>query len=207
MSNLQITHLGKLTSDHYYSAYGGYLETMFAGVGGEWLYRPWHSPFAVGIYINQVQQRRLEQDFGFDNASAQTGYRVATGYATAYWDTGWESTHVKLSAGRYLAEDIGTTLNIARTFDNGVAVGIWGTKTNVSSAKFGEGSFDKVIYLNIPFDVMTTTRSSQSANLVYHPHTRDGGAQLSRNMSLYGATNSRSKRQTSFSPPDIAGPK
>jgi hypothetical protein len=207
MPNLQITHLGKLTSDHYYSAYGGYLETMFAGVGGEWLYRPWHSPFAVGVDINQVQQRSFEQDFSFDNASAQTGYRVATGHATAYWDTGWESTHVKLSAGRYLAGDIGATLNIARAFDNGVALGIWGTKTNVSSAKFGEGSFDKGIYLNIPFDVMTTTRSSQSANLVYHPLTRDGGSQLNRNMSLYDATNSRSKRQTSFSPSETAGPK
>lgn len=207
MPNLQITHLGKLTSDHYYSAYGGYLETMFAGVGGEWLYRPWHSPFAVGVDINQVQQRSFEQDFSFDNASAQTGYRIATGHATAYWDTGWESTHVKLSAGRYLAGDIGATLNIARAFDNGVALGIWGTKTNVSSAKFGEGSFDKGIYLNIPFDVMTTTRSSQSANLVYHPLTRDGGSQLNRNMNLYDATNSRSKRQTSFSPSETAGPK
>jgi hypothetical protein len=207
MPNLQITHLGKLTSDQFYSAYGGYLETMFAGVGGEWLYRPWHSPFALGVDINQVQQRSFEQNFSFDNASAQTGYRVTTGHATAYWDTGWESTHVKLSAGRYLAGDIGATLNIARTFENGVALGIWGTKTNTSSAKFGEGSFDKGIYLNIPFDVMTTTRSSQSANLVYHPLTRDGGAQLNRNMTLYDATNARSKRQTSFFPADMVGPK
>lgn len=207
MPNLQITHLGKLTSDQYYSVYGGYLETMFAGVGGEWLYRPWHSPFAVGVDINQVQQRSFEQDFSFDNVSTQTGYRVATGHATAYWDTGWESTHVKLSAGRYLAGDIGATLNVARAFENGVVLGLWGTKTNTSSASFGEGSFDKGIYLNIPFDVMTTTRSSQSANLVYHPLTRDGGSQLNRNLSLYDATNSRSKRQTSFSPSDILVPK
>jgi hypothetical protein len=79
MPNLQITHLTKLTSDHYYCAYGGYLETMFAGVGGEWLYRLWHSPLAVGVDINQVQQRSFEQNFSFDNVSAQTGYRVAKG--------------------------------------------------------------------------------------------------------------------------------
>ena len=159
--------------------------------------------FAVGVDINQVQQRSFEQDFSFDNFSTQTGYRVATGHATANWDTGWESTHVKLSAGRYLAGDIGATLNVARAFENGVVLGAWGTKTNTSSASFGEGSFDKGIYLNIPFDVTTTTRSSQSANLVYHPLTRDGGSQLNRNLSLYDATNSRSKRQTSFSPSDL----
>jgi hypothetical protein len=206
MPNLQITHLGKFASDHYYSAYGGYLETMFAGVGGEWLYRPWQSPLAIGVDINQVQQRSFEQDFSFDNASAQTGYRVATGHASAYWDTGWESTQMKLSAGRYLAGDIGVTLNIARNFENGVTVGIWGTKTNTSSEKFGEGSFDKGIYLNIPFDVMTTTRSAQTANLVYHPLTRDGGAQLSRNMSLYDVTNSRSKNKTGFFPAKTLSP-
>lgn len=27
-------------SDHYVSFYGGLLETMFGGVGAEWLYRP-----------------------------------------------------------------------------------------------------------------------------------------------------------------------
>ncbi len=114
---------------------------------------------------------------------------------------------MKLSAGRYLAGDIGATLNIARAFENGATLSIWGTKTNTSSAQFGEGSFDKGIYLNIPFDVMTTTRSSQSANLVYHPLTREGGSQLNQNLSLYDARNSRSKRQTSFSSSDTAGPK
>ena len=108
---------------------------------------------------------------------------------------------------RYLAGDIGTTLNVARAFENGILLGVWVTKTYTSSASFGEGSFDKGIYLNIPFDVMTTTRSSQSANLVYHPLKRDGGSQLNRNMSLYDATNSRSKRQTSFSPSDLVVPK
>jgi hypothetical protein len=84
-----------------------------------------------------------------------------------------------------------------------VTLGAWVTKTNVSAEKFGEGSFDKGIYLTIPFDVMTSTRGSGVANLVYQPLTRDGGSQLNRSLSLYDATNARNKRQTSFFPADM----
>jgi len=198
--NLQVTHLGKLNANQYYSVYGGLLENMYGGVGGEWLYRPWHSPFAFGIDINRVQQRGFKQDFSFGNAGTQTGYRVTTGHATAYWDTGWKSTQVKLNVGRYLAGDIGATLDIGRTFNNGVSIGAWATKTNISAEQFGEGSFDKGIYLRIPFDVMTTTRGGGTANLVYNPLTRDGGARLGRSIGLHSLTNSRSKRETGYAP-------
>ena len=205
LPNLQIIHVGKLGTNQFYSAYGGYLENMYAGVGGEWLYRPWHSPLAIGIDANFVQQRSFRQNFTFDKADTQTGYRVATGHVTAYWDTGWKSTHVKLQAGRYLAKDSGATLDVSRSFGNGVVIGAWATKTNITAEQFGEGSFDKGIYVRIPFDVMTTSRGGGVANLVYNPLTRDGGARLNRNATLYNATNPRGKHQTSFVPGDIGG--
>jgi hypothetical protein len=198
--NLQLTHFSQLATNQYYSLYGGYLEAMFGGIGAEWLHRPWHSPLAFGVDVNYVQQRDFNQFFGFDRAGTQTGYRTATGHATAYWDTGWKSTHLSLSVGRYLAKDIGATVDISRTFNNGVSVGAWVTRTNVSAEQFGEGSFDKGMYLRIPFDVMTTTRSGDTANLVYNPLTRDGGARLNRSFTLHGATTARSKRDTSYSP-------
>ena len=40
----------------------------------------------------------------------------------------------------YLAGDVGATLNVERVFKNGVSMGAWATKTNVSSAQFGEGT-------------------------------------------------------------------
>jgi hypothetical protein len=198
--NLQITHFGQATANQFYSIYAGYLESMYAGVGGEWLYRPWHSPFALGVDVNRVQQRSFDQLLGFDRAGSQTGYQVTTGHVTAYWDTGWKSTHVRLSAGQYLAGDVGATIDLSRTFGNGVKVGFWATKTNVSAQQFGEGSFDKGLYLQIPFDVMTTTRSGNTANLVYSPLTRDGGARLNRDFSLFHATTARSPQDTSHKP-------
>jgi hypothetical protein len=200
VSNLQLTHFDSLGADQYYSAYAGYLESMYGGLGGEWLYRPWHSPWALGVDINRVQQRNFDQGLGFDKAGSQTGYRQSTGHATLYWDTGWQSTQVKLSAGRYLAGDMGATLDLSRSFQNGVTMGAWATKTNVSAEKFGEGSFDKGLYLRIPFDVMTTSRSGNVANLVYSPLTRDGGARLNRSFTLYGASTARSLADTRFKP-------
>jgi len=205
--NLQITHIGNVNTNNYYSVYGGYLDGMFGGVGAEWLYRPWGSPVALGIDVNRVQQRSFDQQFGFKNAGTQTGYKVTTGHAALYWDTPWKSTSVKLNVGRYLAGDIGATVDVSRTFDNGVSIGAWGTKTNVSSTKFGEGSFDKGIYVRIPFDALTTSRSPGVTNLVYAPLTRDGGARLSRGVALYNVTKARSKEQTGYFPADVERPK
>jgi len=153
--------------------------------------------------VNRVQQRNFNQFLGFDAAGSQTGYRMTTGHATAYWNTGWQSTNVKLSVGRYLAGDLGATLDLGKTFDNGVSIGAWVTRTNVSAERFGEGSYDKGLYLRIPFDVMTTTRSGSVANLAYNPLIRDGGARLNREFTLFGATTARSQRETSFAPPQV----
>ena len=200
MPNLQLTHFSQASRNHFYSLYAGYLEGSFAGAGAEWLYRPWHSSVAVGIDINRVQQRSFNQLFGFDAAGRQTGYKVSTGHATVYWDTGWQNVHANVSVGQYLAKDRGVTLELSRLFDNGVSIGAWATKTNVSSKQFGEGSFDKGMYLKIPFDVLMTSRSGDSANLVYHPLTRDGGAKLNRGFQLYDATRARSRRDTGYRP-------
>lgn len=196
--NLQMTHVGSISANNFYSLYGGYLDGGFAGIGAEWLYRPWHGPLAIGVDVNRVQQRGFDQLFRLEPAGTQTGYTVNTGHATVYWDTGWNNVHTRVKAGQYLAGDRGLTLELSRTFDNGVTVGAWATKTNVSAAQFGEGSFDKGFFLKIPFDVLMTVRSSAQANLVYHPLTRDGGAALNRSYTLFDATTARSLRRTSF---------
>lgn len=194
LPTLQANHVGQLDSNQYYSLYAGYLERMYAGVGAEWLYRPWHGPVAFGVDINRVQQRAFNQDFNLRD------YRVTTGHATAYWDTRWQGTQFKLSAGQYLAGDRGVTLDISKTFGNGVALGVYATRTNVSAAQFGEGSFDKGIYVSIPFDAMLVTSSPQVATVLWSPLTRDGGARLNREVALYNLTKSRGKNSTTAMP-------
>lgn len=198
LPTLQANHAGRIGSNQYYSVYAGYLERMFAGVGAEWLYRPWQSPVAFGVDINRVRQRGFDQNFELQD------YRVTTGHATAYWDTRWQGIQLKLSAGQYLAGDRGLTLEVSRTFANGVSVGAHVTRTNVSAAEFGEGSFDKGIYVSIPFDAMLVRSSPQVGTFLWTPLTRDGGARLDRATALYDLTNARGKNSTAAMPPVAA---
>lgn len=188
LPELQVTHVEDFGGGHYASVYGGFLESMYAGVGGEWLYRPWQSNFAFGVDVNRVRQRGFSQDF------ALRDYQVNTGHATAYWDTGWNGLRAKLQVGQYLAGDVGATLDLHRVFANGTTIGAWATKTNVSAEQFGEGSFDKGIYVTIPIDLLLPRTSAGTANVVWSPLTRDGGARLARSVGLFDLTSQRDAR-------------
>lgn len=188
LSNLQLNHVGQLSQNHFYSLYGGYLESMFGGVGGEYLYRPMNSGWALGVDVNRVKQRAFEQDFDFRN------YTVNTGHVTAYVDTGFEDILATVSVGQYLAGDKGVTVDLSRVFDNGVRIGAYATKTNVSAEDFGEGSFDKGIYLRVPFDALFTSTVPGDASFNWVQVTRDGGAKLRRALSLFEETGVRSPR-------------
>lgn len=186
--NLQLTHMNQLGRNHFVLGYAGLLETMYAGAGAEYLYRPTNSRFALGLDVNSVQQRDFNQKFSMRD------YRAKTGHATVYWDTGFQDLLVTGSVGQYLAKDRGVTLDVSKVFRNGVSIGAYATKTNVSAAQFGEGSFDKGIYLNVPFDAMLPRSGPSSALVVYAPLIRDGGAKLARRYSLYELTSLRGPR-------------
>ena len=187
MPTFQLTHVGKLNNENFYSVYGGMLENMYGGIGAEWLYRPWQSSVAFGVDINEVKQRGFSQNFSFLNPQ----YKIMTGHASLYWE-GMNDINVTLRVGRYLAGDVGATLDMSRVFRNGVKIGAFASKTNVSAAVFGEGSFDKGIYVDIPFDAFLIRSSADYAHILYHPLTRDGGALLNRQFPLANLTSKQS---------------
>ena len=192
--NMALKHMGKLADGHYYGVYGGLLEQMFAGVGGEYLYRPMNGRFAVGVDMNKVRQRAFEQDFDLQD------YEVNTGHVTAYVDTGFEDILATVSVGQYLAGDKGVTLDFSREFNNGVRMGAFATRTNVSAEDFGEGSFDKGIYMTVPFSAFFTKSIPGDAVFLWRPITRDGGAKLNRGFSLYGQTDVRNPKTLNYRP-------
>ncbi len=150
----------------------GLLEPMFAGGGAELLWRPHDSALALGVDVNVLAQRHYRQRF------AMLGYNTVTGHASAYWDTPWWNIYTVLRAGRYLAGDWGTTLEVGRRFDSGVEIGGFATFTNVAFSRFGEGSFDKGVFIRIPFDLFGPSTQAR-ANLNFRTVQRDGGQRLS----------------------------
>lgn len=186
MPYFQLNHARALDSDLFGMVYGGYLESMFAGVGGELLYRPMGERWALGGDINRVRKRDFEQDFGLQQ------YEVWTGHVTGY-ARGFPLRHMltRISVGRYLAKDFGVTIDLSREFDNGVRFGAWATFTDASKEEYGEGSFDKGFYVSIPFDEMLTSSIMRRADFAFAPLTRDGGARLIRNWTLFDLTEGR----------------
>lgn len=172
LDSLYLQKKGNLGRDLYYRAYSGYLEEMYAGIGAEILYRPFSSRLAFGLNLNWVKQRDYDKDFDL------LDYSVLTGHLSAYWATPWYNYDVALHAGRYLAKDLGATIEVRRTFDNGWMVGAFATFTDVSAEDFGEGSFDKGIFFRVPLDQILpgNTRSTYATQI--RSIQRDGGQSL-----------------------------
>jgi hypothetical protein len=157
--------------DWYARVTAGMLEPMFGGVSAEVLWRPHNSRVALGLDVNWVRQRDFNGRLGFQR------YSVVTGHASLYWDLPWWNLYTVVRGGRYLAGDWGGTIEAGRRFDNGIEVGGFATFTNVPFRTFGEGSFDKGIFVRIPFDVFgLETRSRAALNI--RPVQRDGGQRL-----------------------------
>ncbi|MFQ3219665.1 MAG: hypothetical protein ACI96W_002029 [Paraglaciecola sp.] len=187
MENLFLHWNDRIAPNLYAQVYGGYLETMFGGVGGEILYRPVDSNLAFGFDINYVQQRSWESDFEFFD------YKVVTGHANIYWQPSFLlDTQLTFNIGQYLAKDKGVTIDLAKRFDSGIVVGAYAAFTNVTAEEYGEGSFTKGFYLSIPFDLFSLTPAKGRGRLPWIPIARDGGQALTRPISLYNTTEERS---------------
>lgn len=188
LNNLQANAFRPLGHGLYSQVYGGYFETMYAGVGAEMLWRPLDSSWALGADLNYARQR------DWNNMMRFTDYATPTGFVTAYWNPpAVNSLLVKVSVGQYLAKDKGATVDIAKRFDSGVTVGVWAALSNVSKEDYGEGGFSKGFYVSIPLDLMTISPNRNRAVVSWTPLTRDGGQMLGRKYQLYGITDDRER--------------
>ena len=93
--------------------------------------------------------------------------------------------NLEINAGRYLAGDWGATTTVSRKFGSGWEVGGYATFTDVPFSQFGEGSFDKAIYVSVPIDWIISSPTQIKRRLTIRPITRDGGANLSSARNLY----------------------
>lgn len=168
-------------------AYAGYLETMFAGIGGEILYRPVDSNLAYGIDLNYVKQRDPNNQLRLED------YDAITGHVSVYYKPEFlEGTQLSVSAGQFLAKDKGVNIDFAKRFDSGIIVGAFAAFTDVSAEDYGEGSFTKGFYISIPTDLFLLKPSKGRGFIPWIPIGRDGGQMLTRPTRLIDMTEVRS---------------
>ncbi|HHF3130468.1 TPA: YjbH domain-containing protein [Vibrio diabolicus] len=204
MSNLQLTWFQEYSDTMDQQFYAGYLESMFAGVGTEFLYRPQGANWAIGADVNLISQRDPQSYFGVYDEKWQNvpeygrPFQVIdkgfTGFVSGYYYPQWEFLQdlmIQVDVGQFLAGDVGTQINVSKQFKSGVIAGAFASFTDLSADEFGEGSFTKGFYLSIPFDIMTVKPSNNRANFSWQPLTRDGGQKLGRKYSLIELTDER----------------
>ncbi|MBC8379986.1 MAG: YjbH domain-containing protein [SAR92 clade bacterium] len=172
LDSLYFEKRGSAYKGIHYRVFGGVLEEMYSGFGGEVLYQPFQSRLAYGLSANWVRQRDYDKSF------KHLDYQTATAFASVYWASPFYNFDVAVHAGKYLAKDVGATLEVRRTFNNGWMVGLWATMTDVSAEDFGEGSFDKGMFFKIPFDGLFGGNARGSYGARVRPIQRDGGQRL-----------------------------
>lgn len=204
MSNLQLTWFQEYSHTMDQQFYAGYLESMFAGIGTEFLYRPQGSNWAIGADVNLISQRDPQSYFGVYDEKLQNvpeygrPFQVIdkgfTGFVSGYYYPQWDFLQdlmIQVDVGQFLAGDVGTQINVSKQFKSGVIAGAFASFTDLSAEEFGEGSFTKGFYLSIPFDIMTVKPSNNRANFSWQPLTRDGGQKLGRKYNLIELTDER----------------
>jgi len=173
--------IGRAQLDYHFTPYnnhhlmfsGGILEDMFSGYGFEYLYYKHHKNYAIGFESFHVKKRDYQWRFGtldYENVTSSINFY--------YRNYGYIPFDAKISYGEYLAGDIGSTIELSRTFQNGTQFGVFASFTDVSAEDFGEGTFDKGIFFNIPV-------YGNFINYTWRPLTKDPGAKLNRRHTLY----------------------
>lgn len=172
LDSLYMEKRGSAHGSLHYRVFAGVLEEMFSGLGGEVLFQSFQSRLAYGLSANLVRQRAYDKSFKL------LDYQATTAFASIYWASPFYNLDVAIHAGKYLAKDLGATLEVRRTFSNGWMVGLWTTMTDVSAEDFGEGSFDKGMFFKVPFDMVLGQNTRGAFATRIRPIQRDGGQRL-----------------------------
>ena len=98
---------------------GGIFEDMFSGFGMEYLYYKNKKNYAFGMELFHVYKRDYDWGFG------RLDYENTVGSLNFYYrNYGLIPFDMKISHGEYLAGDFGTTLELSRSYRNGVSFGV-----------------------------------------------------------------------------------
>lgn len=182
LERLQFNYFHKPSTNIYMKFSAGLLESMFAGAGGELLYRPFDKNWAIGAEAWSVKQRGYEMLFKL------LDYETVTGHINFYYKEPKSQIIFTMRGGRFLAKDSGINFDFSRRFPSGVRIGAFFSRTDISKREFGEGSFDKGFYFHIPVDIFFSKYTRGYTGFGLRPLTRDGAAFISHSHHLWGIT-------------------
>lgn len=166
---------------------GGYLEEMYAGYGGEILYRPFGPRWALGAEGWHVYKRDAESAA----ALGLNGANGFTGFLNAWYDAPVIETTFHLKGGQFLGGDRGFQLSMEKTFDNGVKFEGFAAISNAADYDPFGGTTHAYngIRLSVPFyHTIKGQRMRAAGSGQIAPLGRDAAQTLNPPMTLYELT-------------------
>lgn len=169
----------------------GYLEEMYAGAGGEILYRPFDKRFALGA----ESWLALKRDPDTLLNATPTGDHLLTAHVNAYYDLPHWDVTAGIKAGRFLAEDLGTTFSLNKNFKNGARLEGFVTLSDQSDFDIfgGTTNADHGIRLTLPLGGLSKHLQNTRIKLITSPLGRDIGQSIQSPLPLYELTEPFSK--------------
>jgi hypothetical protein len=159
---------------------------MYAGYGGEILYRPFDSPFAIGA----EGWRLMKRDGASALALGLTGQEYFTGHLNFYYDIPDTDITAFASAGQFIGGDKGVTGGAEVNFAGGLRAKGYVTLSNSENQDVFESDRNVIsgIQPSMPLGDMRFIPEGSAANVKLAPIGRDDGAMLDKPFSLYEAT-------------------
>lgn len=189
----------------YAMAAAGYVEEMYAGGGGEILWRPFGRTFALGAEGWGVVRR----DPNTLLAQGLIPGMGASGFLKGWYEIPDTNLTASLKAGRYLAGDIGATLGLSADFRGGARVEGWVTATNLRDRDaWGEAlPLSAGLRLTLPVGGMAKgyIPEGSAARIALEPMGRRAGAAIENPLPLHELTDGFSWRNLSRDWPEITG--
>lgn len=193
VDQLYLSWLRNVTPNTYFALTAGYLEEMYAGFGGEILYRPFGKTYAVGAELWEAKKRDPFSELNLGT----NGQERTTGHINLYYEVPNTMMTAYSNIGRYLDGDFGTTLGFQSTFKNGAKLDSFITATDESDLDIfgGESHLYGGLRLHLPIGNAPYVPRGSEIRLTAAPFARDKGQMLDHPLPLYEATEPLSSRQ------------
>jgi hypothetical protein len=159
----------------------GYLESMYAGVGGEVLHIFGDGRFAMGFESDWVRKREAGTQFGLMDVERYTLL------ANGFYSLPASGLNFQVQYGRFMAEDVGWKFIVSREYDTGVIIGGWYSMTDTSDLTgFNRDYDDKGVFISVPTRIFLNHDSPRRYSYAMAPWSRDPGATPDHWQTLYG---------------------
>jgi hypothetical protein len=174
--------------DLYLAGHAGYLEEMFFGIGGEFLYRPYDSALSIGGELWSTSKRvpYLGGVTTLDDDNRQTSALL-----NLWYDAPFHPYAIGLSAGQFLGGDTGGQLRARYTPKPGWIVEGYGTYSNESDQSLDndeDTDFEAGLRLTMPLGNLKILPSNSRQTFDIKPFARDKGQRLNNPYPLYDLT-------------------